>query len=365
MRAIDILTNVDNITGNALPYSIVDGHPKQLPDRFTFLNTTDDLNLTSDMMNLGATSGKPYDLIYTENIESIKTANLTPHGKVYTRFPANRLKEVVSAAQRSGLYWCESLQRGDFVEVIFRSRRRLNEPVWDGKSRGTVLLHCDWGWGDCIKYLRYAQPVQKLCGKVILEVRHGMESLARTCGVEIITKGQKVPMIDYHMEICDLDKILGIPPFEPYLKVEKMYLGDHYKIGLIWAGNHTTFTDYRFYNPWLATILKTRKTSLYGLQKNMLGDRHKLPSCIIDMSDRLGEWKNTATLVDCMDLIVTIDTSMAHLAGALGKNVVLALPKQHYHSQLLENTHLWYPTMKIMKNDWGSLFKDLKASISI
>jgi hypothetical protein len=365
MKAIEILTNVDNITGNALPYNVVNGRVQQLPNPFSFLNTTNDLTLTSDMMKLGAISGEPYDLIYTESIEAVKSAKLTPHGKIYTRFPAHRLKEVVGIAQRSGLYWCESLQRGDFVEVIFRPRRQLDAPIWDGEARGTVLLHSDWGWGDCIKYLRYAQPVQELCGKVILEVRRGMESLARTCEVEVITKGQAVPVIDYQIEICDLDKILGILPFKPYLKAERMYLGDHYKIGLIWAGNHTTFTDYRFYDPCLAAILKTRRVLLYGLQKNMLGGKYTLPSCIIDMSDHLREWRDTAALVGCMDLIVTIDTSMAHLAGAIGKSVVLALPNQPYHSQLLENIHLWYPTMRIMKNDWRSTFRDLKANITI
>jgi hypothetical protein len=365
MRAKEILTNVAHITGNALPYNVVNGHVQQLPDQFSFLNTTNDHTLTSEMMALGAIQGQPYDLIYTEDIESVKAANLTAHGKVYTRFPAHRLKEVVSAAQRSGLYWCESLQRGDFVEVIFRPRRRLIAPVWDGKSRGVVLLHSDWGWGDCIKYLRYAQPVQKLCGSVLLEVRCGMESLASTCGVEVITKGQRLPFIDYHIEICDLDKMLGIPPFTPYLKATKIHLGDHYKIGLVWAGNHTTFTEYRFYNPELAKTLRTNKTRLYSLQKDMFGGKHELPHCILDMSDHLGDWAATASLVNQMDLIVTIDTSVAHLAGALGKNVVLVLPKEPYHSQLLEKTYLWYPTMHIMKGDWRSLFRDLKASLII
>jgi len=363
MKAEEILINIANITGNALPYNVINGHVQQLPDQFSFLNTTKDNILTSDMVKLGAVSGAPYDLVYTEDVDF--KFDLTPHGKVYTRFQASRLKEIVGVAQRSGLYWCESLQRGEFVEVIFRQRRRLPAPVWDGKARGVVLLHCDWGWGDCIKYLRYAQPVQKLCGKVVLEVRRGLESLARTCDVEVITKGQKLPAIDFQIEICDLDKVLGIPPFTPYLRPHLVHLEDDYKIGLIWAGNHTTFTDYRFYDPNLASVLKRRKVSIYALQKHMFGGRYALPQCIEDMSDRLGEWADTASLLDQMNLVVTVDTSMAHLAGALGKNVALLLPKEPYHSQLLENTHLWYPTMRIMKGDWRSLFRDLKASLII
>jgi tetratricopeptide (TPR) repeat protein len=303
-------------------------------------------------------------------------------------------------------HWNESLIRlllGDFelgwkkyewrweCEPLISFKRNFTQPLWQGADdvRGkTILVHAEQGLGDTIQFCRYARMVHELGARVILEVPSLLQSLLTGLeGVDaLISKGQALPAFDYHCPLLSLPLVFAtrmdtIPAKVPYLfsdplrvKEWERKLGEKraLRVGLVWSGS-TIHTNDRNRSLPLSKILQgiPPEVSLYSLQKEVReSDRATVESRkdIVDFSEELRDFSDTAALIYLMDVVVCVDTAVAHLAGALGKRVWVLLPFVPDWRWLLDRDDSpWYPTMRLFRqlrlDDWGDVLVKVKNEL--
>jgi tetratricopeptide (TPR) repeat protein len=248
------------------------------------------------------------------------------------------------------------------------------QPQWlgdrsiDGK---TVLLFADEGIGDCFQFARYVPMMAALGAKVILAVQDPAQPLlSRMPDVaECVPKSTIVlPAFDLHCAMSSLplafkttlDSIPApyLPPPPPARTSEwEQRLGSHdrLRVGLVWSGNPDHANDRNRSLPlqMLAGLLDV-DARFVSLQKNPRDSDQQL-LCgldIVDMTDRLSDFEETAALIACLDLVITVDTSVAHLAGGLGCPVWILLPYRPDYRWLLDRADSpWYPTARLFRQD--------------
>jgi tetratricopeptide (TPR) repeat protein len=266
------------------------------------------------------------------------------------------------------------------------------QPQWlggdsiDGK---TILLFADEGIGDSFQFARYVPMVCELGAKVILAVEDSAQPfLSRMPGVaKCVPKSAAVlPAFDLHCGMSSLPlafktRLDSIPATVPYLpaalparKAEwERRLGSHdrLRVGLVWSGNPSYATDRRRSLPLktLARILDA-DARFVSLQKNPRdSDREVLAGLdILDMTDCLSDFEETAALIACLDLVVTVDTSVAHLAGGLGCPVWILLPYRPDYRWLLDRDDSpWYPTARLFRqqklHDYAGVVERMRAEL--
>jgi Flp pilus assembly protein TadD len=264
------------------------------------------------------------------------------------------------------------------------SWRNFKEPLWDGsdiKGR-TILLHAEQGFGDTIQFIRYAPLVAERGAKIIFECPGALAALLRDVGgiEQIIIHGDELPAFDVHCPLLSLplafDTTLEtIPAKAPYLagdpagtvkwKSKINHDTSNIKIALVWAGN-PGFKQNRYRNCPLENFLSLSKlpgVTLYSLQKGEEAQEAKNPPegmALVDYTDEIRDFSDTASFVENIDLIISIDTAVAHLAGALGKPVWTLLPFSPEWRWLLNREDSpWYPTMRLFRQpspgDWRSV----------
>jgi tetratricopeptide (TPR) repeat protein/ADP-heptose:LPS heptosyltransferase len=250
------------------------------------------------------------------------------------------------------------------------------QPQWlgdrsiDGK---TVLLFADEGIGDCFQFARYVPMVAELGAKIILAVQEPAVSLlSRMPGVaECIPKSTTfLPAFDLHCGISSLPfafktTLDTIPATVPYLpaplaartKQWEQRLGSHdrLRVGLVWSGNPGHANDRNRSLPlqMLASLLDV-DARFVSLQKNpRTSDQEILGGLdVLDITDQLSDFDETAALIGCLDLVITVDTSVAHLAGGLGCTVWILLPYRADYRWLLDRADSpWYPTARLFRQD--------------
>lgn len=221
--------------------------------------------------------------------------------------------------------------------------RGFTQPLWLGDTdlRGrTILLHAEQGLGDTVNFCRYVPLVAELGAKVVLEVQPPLKGLMRSLagGAQVIARGEPLPAFDVHCPLMSLPLAFKstpthLPAPQAYLSADPQQvsalaerLGPRTlpRIGLVWSGNAAHRNDINRSMP-LATLMSALPTSgvqYYCLQKDIR--EADLPTLkvrpdIIRLHDALQGFDGTAALVDQMDLVISVDTSIAHLAGALGK----------------------------------------------
>jgi len=303
-------------------------------------------------------------------------------------------------------HWNESLIRlllGDFElgwkkyewrwewEHMASFKRNFTQPLWLGADdiRGkTLLLHAEQGLGDTIQFCRYVRMVHELGAKVVLEVPSLLLSLLTGLeGVDVlISRGQSLPAFDYHCPLLSLPLAFAtrmdtIPAKVPYLlgDPQKMREWEHklgekrtLRVGLVWSGSTMHNNDRNRSLP-LSQILRgiPPEVSLYSLQKEVReSDRATVESRkdIVDFSEELRDFSDTAALICLMDVVVCVDTAVAHLAGALGKRVWVLLPFVPDWRWLLDRDDSpWYPTMRLFRqlrlDDWGDVLVKVKNEL--
>jgi tetratricopeptide (TPR) repeat protein len=264
-----------------------------------------------------------------------------------------------------------------------RARRDFPQPLWLGtpKVEGrTILLHSEFGLGDTLLFCRYAREVAALGAKVVLEVQPPLLSLlADLEGVtEILPKGASLPAFDYHCPLMSLPlafktDLHNIPAAVPYIRSNparvaawQAKLGEKNKprVGLVWSGSTALRNDKR--SMMLAEMLPLVRdcAEWVSLQKEvpeadiaLLASR----SDVRHVGGELRDFADTAALIELMDLVVTVDTSVANLAGAMGKAVWILLPfNPHDWRWMLEREDsFWYPTARLFRQsatgDWASV----------
>jgi tetratricopeptide (TPR) repeat protein len=254
----------------------------------------------------------------------------------------------------------------------FRFRRKFSQPLWKGEplEGSRILLHCEQGMGDTLQFVRYVPLVAARGGKVVLEVQPRLHRLlAQTPGAaEVICRDQALPEVDWQCPLLSLPLAFGtelhtIPAQIPYVwpdpaQVEewrKRLQGDTLRIGLVWAGSplhpHELWRSIPLEQ--LAPLTNVEGTTFYSLQMGgsaeqvkQLGTRGRL----IDLQGEQRDFADTAAIVANLDLVISIDTSVAHLAGALGKPVWVILSKSADWRWFLDRADTpWYPMTTLFR----------------
>jgi hypothetical protein len=238
----------------------------------------------------------------------------------------------------------------------------------------TILLHTEQGFGDAIQFIRYLPLVAQRGGKIIVECPAELQRLFRTIAgsCQIAVRGQPLPAFDLHCPLLSLPRLFGttldnIPKTVPYLSPEPALVDawnrtlgaadGRLRVGLAWAGNPRFKADRtRSLNlQQLAPLAATRGVKFYSLQKGPAGEQAKNPPVgleWVDLGPELNDFADTAAVMSLMDLILTTDTSVPHLAGALGRPVWVMLQFVPHFCWLLEREDSpWYPTMRLFRQD--------------
>ena len=267
------------------------------------------------------------------------------------------------------------------------ARRQFGKPEWDGGDLAgkTILLHCEQGFGDSIQFIRYASLVAGRGAKIIVWTpRELLRLFQSVAGVSTIIAGGVCPPIDVHCPLMSLPRIFdtrveSIPAPIPYLHADpnlaaqwKTKIGaadgafkiGPFKIGLAWAGRPTHGED-RHRSISLndfAGLSATGRAIFFSLQKGEASAQAANPPPgmnLFDFTAELNDFADTAALIANLDLVITIDSAVAHLAGAMGKPVWVLLPFAPDWRWMLEREDSsWYPTMRLfrqaVRGDWNT-----------
>jgi Flp pilus assembly protein TadD len=249
----------------------------------------------------------------------------------------------------------------------------LSQPRWNGEPLNgrTILIHAEQGFGDAIHFIRYVPLIAAHGGKVILECQPELVQLFRqVTGVEkIIPAGQPLPPFDLHCPLMSLRLVMtttlqSIPATVPYLFAEKWkkpLTNTALNVGLAWAGRPTHSNDQNR-SMKLADFQRLGKIpgiTFHTLQKGSAASEALSPPAgmtLIDHSAELHDFTDTAGLICELDLVISVDTSIAHLAGALGKPIWVLLPFVPDWRWMRDRSDSpWYPTMRLFRQSrWGS-----------
>lgn len=271
-------------------------------------------------------------------------------------------------------------------------RRQFAQPLWLGESevRGTtVLLHTEQGLGDTIQFARYAQVLTERGARVVLEVEPALYDLMRTLpGVDtLVRQRDPLPAFDLYCPLMSLPVGCGttldtVPSGVPYLRASaakvaywQARLGSKRRprVGLVWSGSSTHQADH-LRSVELARLLAALPAAYdyVSLQKEVRpGDAAVLQtSAVAHFGEELLSMDDTAALCACMDLVISVDTSVAHLAGALGLPVWVLLPHMPDWRWLLARSDSpWYPSARLYRQqragDWSAPLAQVSADLLV
>jgi tetratricopeptide (TPR) repeat protein len=277
---------------------------------------------------------------------------------------------------------CESLNH----PLVFSQPQWTGEPL-EGR---TILLHLEQGFGDSIQFVRYAPMVAAAGGKVIVQTQSELVRLFKSIpGVwQVIARGEPLPEFQRHCPLMSLPLAFGtrletVPATVPYLwppeasrRPLPAKLPNETKplrVGLVWAGRPTHKND-RQRSLKLAQLLPISTVEgieFYSLQKGdesrqlePLAEQWK----IVDHTAELNDFADTAAFIQQLDLVIAVDTALAHLTGALGKPIWVLLPfSPDWRWMLGRPGSPWYPTMRLFRQpnpgDWPSVIEQVRQAL--
>jgi len=248
-------------------------------------------------------------------------------------------------------------------------KRDFTQPQWDGSdpTGKTILLFTEGGFGDAINFIRLVPGITARGGKWYLECQPALVSLFEGMpGIErIIPRGEALPEFDMQIPLQSLLRIAGIrleniPNKVPYLKAPRdraeqwaarLANDPHPRVGLVWAGSKVEGDSRTRSISTFAPLAAVKNVRFYSLQKGTDSGQTPRPEMDwVDYTAELHDFADTAALVENLDLVITVDTSMAHLAGALAKPVWVVIPFQSDFRWLIDRTDSpWYPTMRLFR----------------
>jgi tetratricopeptide (TPR) repeat protein len=314
----------------------------------------------------------------------------------YDRAVANDPTHAAAHGNRAMLLLLLGRLREGFAEYEWRwripgfatPRREFAQPMWNGDALGgrTLFVHAEQGLGSAIQFARYAGLAAAQGGRVLLECRRPLhrlfaQSLARpggpVAGVVIKDEGPPPPF-DCHAPLMSLPHLLGttldtIPGEAPYLTVrpddaaawrERLAGAPRPRIGLVWAGNTNHENDHNRSMPpaRLGPLVGATPATFFSLQVPANRDLSAIfpAGSVADLAPALGDFAETAAVVANLDLVISVDTAVAHLAGALARPVWLLLPYVPEWRWLLDREDSpWYPTTRLFRQrkvgEWEGL----------
>jgi hypothetical protein len=264
----------------------------------------------------------------------------------------------------------------------------LARPEWDGSAIGgkTILLHAEQGAGDTIQFVRYARLLHAQGANVLLHCQESLRTLLQ--GMPEITSvfsgPTPAPEFDVHAPLMSLPRMFGtrlesIPGETPYLHSlpgstvpQELASCAQFRVALVWSGNPNHHND------------RNRSVSLGSLEELISAEGAQFFSLqlgrtaadvewlraqkIIDLSPHLADYAATAACLEKIDLLITVDTSVAHLAGALGRPVWMLLPACNDWRWLEKREDSpWYPSMRLFRQpqlrDWKTPITRMRREI--
>jgi hypothetical protein len=272
------------------------------------------------------------------------------------------------------------------------ARRNFSQPLWTGVqdiAGKTLLLHAEQGFGDTIQFCRYLPLVVERGAKVILEVQPALAALMRTlpCPMQVIVKGEALPAFDLHCPLLSLPRAFGtelttIPPTIPYLCASaaaatnwrsRLDAMRRPRVGLAWSGSPTHKNDHNrslALEPLLSALDGIEATTISLQREVRTADAAILleRSNLVRLGEELKDFSDTAALISNLDLVVSVDTAVAHLAGALAKPVWVLLSYNPDWRWLLDRDDSpWYPTARLFRQDesraWDGVLGRLSSAL--
>lgn len=271
-------------------------------------------------------------------------------------------------------------------------------PLWNGSplEGKTILIHAEQGLGDVIQFVRYASELKEKsgAGKVLVHCPSPLVGIISTCsGIDqVVPEGAEIPLYDTHLPLLSLPSrmkttLTSLPANTPYLFAEpdrvehwriKMSDISGSRIGIVWQGNRfhkwDNFRSVRLeLFDYIARVKGVQLISLQRIfgkeQMSIWGRQMGLIDIAPDAGDTAEDFADTAAIIQNLDMVITVDTAVAHLAGALGKPVWIALGHPSDWRWMLERADSpWYPTMRLYRKeksgDWHSVFKRMARDLS-
>jgi tetratricopeptide (TPR) repeat protein len=290
------------------------------------------------------------------------------------------------------------------TKMLRNARRNFLQPQWLGQpiAGARILLHAEQGLGDTLQFIRYVPLVTARGAKVILEVPSELRQLIEHsgpitnggCSVQIVTRGSRLPDFEWHGPLMSLPLVFktdlaSIPASIPYLQADPQLTrqfaqhitpsaNSRLRVGLVWSGSprHTRDPQRSIPLAQLCALTELPGITFYSLQKGPAAkDLLAMPIDLnlVDLSGYLNDFADTAAALANLDLLITVDTAVAHLAGALGKPVLLLLTHNPDWRWLLDREDSpWYPTARLFRQNaagnWSSVIacvqKELQHLVS-
>ncbi len=305
------------------------------------------------------------------------------------------------------------LARGDFergwAEYEWRWKRghqaprNLSKPLWDGQDLHgkTLLMHAEQGLGDTFQFIRYAQIMKEKGAHVIAAVQPQLTSILSLCPYidQVVSLFENLPAHDYQAPLLTFPYVLktridSVPCQIPYLfadaKLEefwkqKLSHDTNFKVGICWQGNsgysthflRTTVAAKSINLTRLLPLLTLENVTVYNLQKTTGEEQLKnvdTPTNLHSFDENFdktnGRFMDTAAVIKNLDLMITIDTSMAHISAGLGIPTWVMMNEPADWRWMLERTDTpWYPNMRLFRQptpgDWDSVIQAIVQELQL
>lgn len=275
-----------------------------------------------------------------------------------------------------------------FISPMLATRMRGKLPPWEGQSlvNKTLLLRAEQGYGDLIQFVRYAPSLKEMGARIVM----GQIELAeRFHGVDgLLGRDVALEEVDYYVNVMSLPHVFrtnlsSIPLPIPYVSLSEDHSAKwesdfsskgRRRVGIVWAGNpaHVADKQRSIALSFLRPLLETSSTHFYSLQKETRNadDLSILEEYGVEnLGPRLETYDDTAAVINNLDLVVSVDTSVAHLAGALGKPVWVLLPEpSDWRWMRQRDDSPWYPTMRLFRQmsagDWAPVVEGVVRAMA-
>ena len=370
-------------------------------------------------LNLGVAylaSARPEESLASldRSIELRDSDLLAHHARMKTLMALNRLDEAIAAGRRAlqvdpnhaethGVLAKALLASGDFkrgwaeyewrwkCESFIDPRPGFAQPRWTGGSIAgkTILLHCEQGFGDTIQFIRYAPLLAERGADVIVRCPRELADLIRRMPTSpmVVSGGEAIPQFDLHAPLLSMPLAFGttvktIPAKVPYLlaspaaaKVWQQRVAEtdaKLRVGVAWAGRQNDhYGRAKSMRLEMLAPLASPEVAFYSLQKwdaKQEANRPPAGMGLIDLTSRIHDFSDSAALLANMDLVLTVDTVISHLAGAMGRAVWVMLPFAGDFRWFLQRSDSpWYPTMKLFRQptpgDWASVIETIAGQL--
>jgi hypothetical protein len=323
---------------------------------------------------------------YEEALASYDAALAVQPGHVMAHCNSAAVRLLLGDFKRG---WSDYEWRWKKASVV-RSNRNFPQPQWRGEDIAgkTILLHSEQGFGDTIQFCRYVPLVVARSAQVVFEVQAQLHALMAGIpgAAQVVARGSPLPAFDVHCPMLSLPLAFGtelgtIPAERAYLSVPeekarnwRMRLAAERRclVGLAWSGSRGHEED-RKRSIALDTLLPLLDSdaTIVSLQKDVRSaDAAVLNarSDILHFGDEWHDFSDTAALISQLDLVISVDTSVAHLAAALGKPTWLLLPEVPDFRWLLgREDSPWYPAMRLFRQDehrdWESVIARVRDAL--